>query len=272
MSLFGTTPPDEGPINPSMYSSFARSRHGLFDDDGVSRANSDSLFNEDDDSRPGTGNPDSHRTESATSPWDLPTPRKKKTRAELLRALLPSSDVPDYYIDAFDTSLKEDEESAASTGALSGHGVARVLAAAKLDADSQTTIMGVLAPGNTDGAAGLSLGRNEFNVLLALIGLAQEGDVPSLDGVDERRRSEFLFRCLILLFVYIPPSIVQPHLFLLLFRFLFLISFVVLNLHLPLSYHRCRSYESKRYARFGGSQLGQFAWSRFGLDACPARD
>jgi sorting nexin-8 len=34
------------------------------------------------------------------------------------------------------------------------------------------------------------LGRSEVNVLLAMIGLAQEGDEVTLDGVDERKRSE----------------------------------------------------------------------------------
>ena len=34
------------------------------------------------------------------------------------------------------------------------------------------------------------LGRTEFNVLLALIGLAQEHEDITLDGVDERRKSQ----------------------------------------------------------------------------------
>ena len=39
------------------------------------------------------------------------------------------------------------------------------------------------------------LGRAEVNVLLAMIGLAQEGEEVTLDGVDERRRSESFAPC-----------------------------------------------------------------------------
>ncbi len=50
--------------------------------------------------------------------------------------------------------------------------------------------MGIIAPGGGE----IALGRGEFSVLLALIGLAQEGDAISLDSVDERRRSTSLHR------------------------------------------------------------------------------
>ncbi|CAK7205343.1 Sorting nexin mvp1 [Sporothrix eucalyptigena] len=182
MSLFGTSPPDE-PVNPSMHSSFARSRHGLFDDEGgISRTNSDHLFDAEDDDE------DTERNEAA-SPWDMPSPRKKKTRAELLRSLLPVADVPESYIDAFDAAISNEEDSNSKT--VSAGGVARALAAAKLDADRQAAVMNVISPGgsNSTETGTIALGRNEFNVLLALIGLAQEGEVVSLDGVDERRRN-----------------------------------------------------------------------------------
>ncbi|EON99111.1 putative sorting nexin mvp1 protein [Phaeoacremonium minimum UCRPA7] len=168
MSLFGSSPPAE---SPSMDSSFARSRHSLFDDDGpTTQSTSNSLFNEDDVGGSGAG-----------SPWDMPTPRKQKSRADLMRNLLPASDVPDNYIETFDTVVQSD----GSGGRVSSGGVARTLAAAKLSADDQARIMGFVAPGNGE----VALGRNEFNVLLALIGLAQEGEVVSLDGVDERRKN-----------------------------------------------------------------------------------
>ncbi|CAK7231215.1 Sorting nexin mvp1 [Sporothrix eucalyptigena] len=182
MSLFGTSPPDE-PVNPSMHSSFARSRHGLFDDEGgISRTNSDHLFDAEDDDE------DTERNEAA-SPWDMPSPRKKKTRAELLRSLLPVADVPESYIDAFDAAISNEDDSNSKT--VSAGGVARALAAAKLDADRQAAVMNVISPGgsNSTETGTIALGRNEFNVLLALIGLAQEGEVVSLDGVDERRRN-----------------------------------------------------------------------------------
>lgn len=118
------------------------------------------------------------------SPWDLPTPRKQQTRADLIRNLLPASEVPDSYVEAFDTVVRED----GSGGRVASGGVARTLAAAKLGADAQARIMGIVAPGGS--SDGVSLGRGEFNVLLALIGLAQEGETVSLDGVDERRRRE----------------------------------------------------------------------------------
>ncbi|KAI6087208.1 hypothetical protein F4821DRAFT_236644 [Hypoxylon rubiginosum] len=169
MSLFGSSPPNESSSsgNPSM----ARSRNSLFDDDGpMTRSTSDTLFN--DDEFGGSG---------ATSPWDMPTPRKQQSRADMLRRLLDGVDVPDTYIEAFDTAVQED----GSGGKVTSSGVAKTLAAAKLNADDQAQIMGILAPGgNLD-----PIGRDEFNVLLALIGLAQECEAVSLDGVDERRRN-----------------------------------------------------------------------------------
>lgn len=118
------------------------------------------------------------------SPWDMPTPRKQQTRADVLRYLLASATVPDNYIDAFDKIVAED----GSAGRINSGGVARTLAAAKLGADAQARIMNILAPGG--GVEEVSLDRNQFYVLLALIGLAQEGETVSLDTVDERRRGE----------------------------------------------------------------------------------
>ncbi|CAN8096566.1 unnamed protein product [Discula destructiva] len=170
MSIFGSTPPDE---SPSMESSFARSRTNLFDEEDSSsmpqsqnqtQSSSNSLFQDD------------------SSPWDLPTPRKKHSRADLLRGLLPASDVPESYIETFDAVFRDD---GAGGGKISAAGVTRVLAAASLSADAQTKIMSMVAP---DGGE-VALGRNEFNVLLGLIGLAQEGETVNLDGVDERRRN-----------------------------------------------------------------------------------
>ncbi len=80
-----------------MHSSFARSRHSLFDDEpGKTRSDSNSLFNDDD-----AGN-------SSPSPWDMPTPRKQHSRADLLRNLLPATDVPESYFETFDTIARED--------------------------------------------------------------------------------------------------------------------------------------------------------------------
>lgn len=166
MSLFGTPEQDE---TPSMQSSFARSRHSLFDEEDSSHSNS--LFQDDDMAGNGTA-----------SPWDLPTPRKPQSRADLLRSILPASDVPDSYIEAFDAIVREH---GSGGGKVASAGAMRVLAAARLDADAQAKIMSIISPGGGE----VSLGRNEFNVLLGLTGLAQEGETVSLDGIDERRRN-----------------------------------------------------------------------------------
>ncbi|PSR81106.1 hypothetical protein BD289DRAFT_507717 [Coniella lustricola] len=166
MSLFGQSPPDE---SPSMHSSFARSRASLFDEDNESttasqtQSASNSLFQDE------------------SSPWDMPAPRRQKSRADLLRHLLSAADVPESYIEAFDAVVLDN----GSNGKIQASGVSRVLAASKLDADSQAKIMNIIAPGG--GVA--ALGCNEFSVLLALVGLAQEGEIVSLDSVDERRKN-----------------------------------------------------------------------------------
>ena len=136
----------------------------------MKKSQSDNLFNDDDMAASGTH-----------SPWDMPTPRKQQSRADLLRTLLSGVEVPNSYIEAFDAAVRED---GAGGGKVAAAGVAKVLASAKLDADHQAQIRRILAPGGED----VELGRDAFNVLLALIGLAQEGDYLSLDAVDERRK------------------------------------------------------------------------------------
>ncbi|KAH8811941.1 sorting nexin-like protein mvp1 [Xylogone sp. PMI_703] len=145
MSLFGSSP-DESSLNPAVKSP-------LFDDyDGPASA----------------------------SPWDMPTP-KKAAKGELIKTLLPASDVPDSYIDIFDAVVSDDDS---PVGKISPAGVAKVLSAGNLGADDQSRIMNLIAPNGQLN----DLNRNEFNVLLALIGLAQEKEDITLDSVDERRR------------------------------------------------------------------------------------
>ncbi|KPM36405.1 Sorting nexin mvp1 [Neonectria ditissima] len=167
MSLFGSSPPDDE--SPMVTSPPARAGGGLFDAEAESKASSSSLFA--DDGGHGDGG----------SPWDMPTPRKQQSRADLIRNLLPASDVPDSYIETFDVALRED----GAGGRVAAGGIAKLFAAARLGADAQARIMALVAPAGGD----VALGRNEFNVVLALVGLAQEGEVISLDGVDERRRN-----------------------------------------------------------------------------------
>lgn len=178
MSLFGTSPTDD---NPALGSSSGPTRGGsagLFDDDVPSRPSSNSLFADDDGPH--------------GSPWGMPSPRKPQSRADLIRHLLPASDVPDTYIETFDTVLRED----GNNGRVTAGGIAKLFATARLGADAQARIMSLVAPGGGD----VTLDRNEFNVLLALAGLAQEGEVISLDGVDERRRREYFFYTCLCLF------------------------------------------------------------------------
>jgi sorting nexin-8 len=168
MSLFGSSPEEPSPIK----SSTIEPRNTLFDDDESAVPTSKSTLFADDD----------------TPGWGLPTP-KKAARGELIRSLLDGADIPDSYIDIFDSLLKSDKLS--SGGKVSPAGITSTLSAGKLGADSQSRIMTLVASGGQ-----LSdLNRNEFNVLLALIGLAQENEDISLDGVDERRRSQCLHQC-----------------------------------------------------------------------------
>lgn len=183
MSLFGTSPTEErAPSTPSRSRGSRRGAgSGLFDDDDArpSSGGGGGLFADDDHH----GHADSNQGR-ADSPWDMPTPRKQQSRAELIRSLLPTSDVPESYIETFDAVVRED----GSGGRVTAGGIANVFATARIDADAQASIMSLLAAGGN--ASEMTLGRPEFSVLLALIGLAQEGDTISLDGVDERRKSK----------------------------------------------------------------------------------
>ncbi|KAK4984575.1 Sorting nexin mvp1, partial [Elasticomyces elasticus] len=159
MSLFGTSP-DALP---------ARPKSSLFDDDAApaSKTNS-SLFADESD----TG---------AASPWDLPT-LKKSARGNVVKTLLKPDEVPESYVDAYDGLLHSGEGQAG--GSVSVAGVKRLLSGSGISGGDQATISQIVG---ADASGGI--GRGEFNVLLALIGLAQEGEELSLDSVDERRRN-----------------------------------------------------------------------------------
>lgn len=169
MPLFGTSPDDSGAATAA-----AKSRLSLFDDEPSPAPGSKSSLFADDDNVPGM------------SPWGLPTP-KKAPRGELIKTLLPASDVPDSYVDLFDNVLKNGDSDG---GKVSPSGFSKVLSSGNLSVDDQARILSLITPGGQVA----SLGRNEFNVLLALIGLAQEREDISLDGVDERRRSKCLVK------------------------------------------------------------------------------
>lgn len=107
------------------------------------------------------------------------TPKKStgKGRGNLVKSLLADADVPDIYIDTFD-SLQ-------AAGVVSVEDCQQLLSDIVASAADRERIWSVVSSG-----AELSvLGRGEFNVLLALIGLSQEGEEQlGLDEVDDRRR------------------------------------------------------------------------------------
>lgn len=160
MSLFGESPPKSS-STPSKT---------LFGEQPAAAASTSSLFADDD------ANND--------SPWSMPTP-KKQARQNMVKSLLPANDVPESYVDAYDAILKANE----TTGAgISLNGVKNILKGSNISDDDQDQILNFIIPGGHESSNGV--GRSEFNVLYALIGLAQEGEEVTLDGVDERRRSK----------------------------------------------------------------------------------
>lgn len=157
----------------------------LFGDDESVRAPapvSKSLFDDEPpSSTPGSKNSLFADDDTGPSPWGLPTP-KKAGRRELIKNLLPASDVPDSYIDVFDNILKSGD---GLGGKINADGVMKVFKAGQISSNDQNNILDIVG---TNGQ--LDLGRNEFNVLLALVGLVQENEDATLDGVDERRKSQ----------------------------------------------------------------------------------
>jgi sorting nexin-8 len=163
MSLFGD---DDLPSRPKQSSS-------LFDDDPKPADRSgNSLFADD--------------SLGDDSPWSFPTP-KKAARGSLVKSLLPASDVPDSYIDAYDALLEQD---GGAGNNVPYSVVQKLLGESGLPDEAQAKIVDIVSQPGQESAG---LGRNEFNVLFALIGLAQEGEDITLDSVDERKRSEFRF-------------------------------------------------------------------------------
>jgi sorting nexin-8 len=160
MSLFGE---DDLPQR-------AKQPSSLFDDDPKPAGKTgNSLFADDLD-------------DTGDSPWAFPTP-KKAGREALVKSLLPASDVPDSYIDAFDALL--DAGNREGNG-VSVEGVKKLLGDSDIPGHAQAKILEIVLP--SGGSS--ELGRNEFNVVFALIGLAQEHEDITLDSVDERKRSE----------------------------------------------------------------------------------
>jgi sorting nexin-8 len=168
MSLFGTSP-EEAPVA----SATTRSKSSLFADDSTfGPASSASLFADE-----GAAKDD--------SPWSMPAP-KRAARHELVKTLLPATAVPEEYVDAYDVVLDSGERT--GTG-MSLSAVTKILGTSGVKDRDQNTILSIVIPGGHGNSNGLA--RNEFNVLMALVGLAQMGEDLTLDAVDERRTSGF---------------------------------------------------------------------------------
>ncbi|KAJ5813044.1 hypothetical protein N7447_010067 [Penicillium robsamsonii] len=161
MSLFGTSPEAPSAGDP------ARSKPSLFADEPATGGSS--LFADDDG--------------DDSSPWNAQKNTAKRTaRRDLVRTLLPNTDVPESYIDAYDLILNSGDRVGSGIGLTS---VREILSSSGLTATDQGKILNLVASGDHESFSGL--GRGEFNVLLALVGLAQEGDDLSFDAVDDRR-------------------------------------------------------------------------------------
>ena len=162
MSLFG----DDYSGPPSSKGAGNASKSSLFDDDNTSTkpTASSSMFGDD-------------ASTAESSPWAGFTPKKQSRRgAGVVRMLLADADLPEVYIDAWDTLAAGRVQVEAEEGR-------RVLRESRIDVQEQEAAWRIV----TSGGETERLGRGEFSVLLALIGLAQEGEDLSLDAVDERR-------------------------------------------------------------------------------------
>lgn len=98
--------------------------------------------------------------------------------------LLPASEVPETYINAYDTVLNAGERSSEGVSVATAK---KMLESTELSEQEQSTILNMVVPGGEELPNGL--GRGEFNVLFALIGLAHEGEDLTFDTIDERRKS-----------------------------------------------------------------------------------
>jgi len=154
MSLFGESPPRA-----------KQPKSSLFDEEEPSsKGGSGGLFADDGGA-------------SDASPWDFPT-GKKQQRKNMVKSLLQGTDVPEQYVDAYDETVAG---SGASSKGVSLEAAKKVVSASGISSGDQERVLQIVG-GDADG-----LTRPEFNVLLALIGLAQEGEELGLDAVDERK-------------------------------------------------------------------------------------
>ena len=163
MSLFGSSPPEAASQTRS------NQKSSLFDEGPKSNVKGSGLFDDDGET-------------NGESPWGMPTP-KKGSKGDVVKSLLPSTDVPESYIEAFD-ALTNSEYSVGG-GRVNLSGIEKLLASTKLRQEEQQNVLKQV----TRAKDVSNLSRGEFNVLFALIGLSLEGEEATLDSVDERRKS-----------------------------------------------------------------------------------
>ena len=172
MSLFGSSRDDSSSSKPAA----SPDPKSLFSDDRApTTVSGSSLFDD--------------QNENGDSPWSMPTP-KKSGKADLAKTLLPASDVPESYIDAYDILLESGYREGA--GSISFAGAKKIFEGSGLSGVDQKKILNIVT-GGQEPAGGLN--RNQVNVLLALTGLSQEKEEATLDGVDERRKGELFPTC-----------------------------------------------------------------------------
>ncbi|RAH66700.1 sorting nexin Mvp1 [Aspergillus aculeatinus CBS 121060] len=157
---------DCSPSDPALGNSAQRSKSSLFADEpsfggNTGNAGSSSLFADDEGLNSG-------------SLWGNSV--NKRTKHQIVKTLLPQDEVPDSYIDAYDLVLSEGDRVGSGVGLTS---VREILSSSGLSASDQEKILNLVVSGDLDSSTGL--GRGEFSVLLALVGLAQEGEDLTFD-------------------------------------------------------------------------------------------
>ncbi|KAK6333456.1 Sorting nexin mvp1 [Orbilia javanica] len=174
MSLFGSSPTDASP---------GRNRNSLFDDDDDGHAPGSNSNNNDSAAAGG------HRSSlfddglGGGSPWSMPTPRSKRSgsNSEMIRNVMRGATVPEEYIDLFDEILS-------ATGAVTVGALERLLGESQVKTSDWDRILDLIAGRNRDD--GTVVNREAFNVFLALVALAEDGDeYLGFDAVDDRKRN-----------------------------------------------------------------------------------
>lgn len=131
--------------------------------------------------------------DSGPDPWaaGIPVPRRGADN-DIVKNLLTAdnSNLPEEYVDYFDSLLAQ---YGTPDDMISAEGVGKILEEGGVDQNARERIWAVIMKGAKE-----SIHRDEVNVLLAMVGLAQEGDEISIDGVDDRRRSKFNLVSLVL--------------------------------------------------------------------------